>query len=247
MPTFEEYEAAFKMRDTVDRLITTVMERERPRYRYATVASIDQENGLCTVQFPEGGDPIPVELHAVRPQSVGQLVQIDGLRGDRYVSHVFGPAHVEGWTWDSNDRLWPFMLRGGETENLWPVNLIPYSSATSMFFGGYDQSSGSNGAWKEERNFMRRGYWGFSAYVLKGPNCGMLQFSIDGVDVGQLRDMYSASYIGANQTHGWFIRNEVDGIKSMRLTVNGKNASSSNYFALVAAMQGIRLFDLDLI
>ncbi len=56
MPTFEEYRSALKARDTIQALITSGLEQNRPGYRYATVTSINRETRQATVQFPEGGD-----------------------------------------------------------------------------------------------------------------------------------------------------------------------------------------------
>lgn len=95
MATFKEYQAAAQMRDIIQTIVREEMEATRPVYTYATVASIDRTARRCTVVFPDSADPVPVQMGAMQPQSVGQVVRIDGIAGDRYISEVLGSGHLE--------------------------------------------------------------------------------------------------------------------------------------------------------
>lgn len=106
MPSFEEYEAALKARDTVQALVGAEMERQRPGYRYATVVSISPILNQAQVVFPEGGDPVTVQMTAIQPSFVGQLVRIDGKPGDRFIADVFGTASLAGVPVASDDYMW---------------------------------------------------------------------------------------------------------------------------------------------
>lgn len=95
MASFKDYQAAAQMRDIIKTLVREEMEATRPVYAYATVASIDRTARRATVVFPDSADPVPVQMGAMQPQSVGQTVRVDGIAGDRYISEVLGSGHLE--------------------------------------------------------------------------------------------------------------------------------------------------------
>lgn len=96
---FSDFGTAQKFRDLVADIARRVLERERPRYDYATVASIDRANRKATVTFAGESTPITVGMGSIQPAVVGQTVRIDGLVGDRFIADVMGEGRVadSGW------------------------------------------------------------------------------------------------------------------------------------------------------
>lgn len=92
---FGDYLAALEMRDIIRGLVKSEVEKQRPRYDYATVVSIDRTNRKCTVQYVGDTTTSVVNMGAVQPSATGQVVRIDGLLGDRFVSDVMGVPYVE--------------------------------------------------------------------------------------------------------------------------------------------------------
>lgn len=236
MGTFEDYKTAFQMRDTVNKLVMNVVEQERPKPRYATVVSWDRDARICMVQYPEGGDPMPVQMGSVQPTYVGQNVRIEGPMGDKVLTDVFGKAHYESWgpdqSGEARERLW--LILGGATANSnWTSSVSQYDLC---FFGGYDISGNVDGAWKEERQFMRRGEYVSVAYYLKGSNIGRFHLSLDGTIISGTVDGYQATYAGGSMYMGNFSIAE-DGYHTLRITVAGKNASASAFFCAFTCLQ----------
>ena len=95
MPSFADFATAAAFRDLVQSVVGKELERERPGYSYAVVVSIDHTLRTCTVLFPGETNTVTVKLGAVHPQAAGQVVRIDGRRGDRYVADVMGSAWLE--------------------------------------------------------------------------------------------------------------------------------------------------------
>ena len=92
---FGDYLAALEMRDIIKGLVKGEVEKQRPRYDYATVTAIDRPNRKCTVQYPGDTTTSVVNMGAVQPSATGQVVRVDGLLGDRFVSDVMGTPYVE--------------------------------------------------------------------------------------------------------------------------------------------------------
>jgi hypothetical protein len=82
---------AMKFRDLIRTLVVAELERARPKYRYATVVTIDRVNRRATVRYQPSDPPFTVNMGAVQPSAVGQRVRIDGYQGDRFISDVLGP------------------------------------------------------------------------------------------------------------------------------------------------------------
>jgi hypothetical protein len=87
---FEDFATATKFRDLVTRIAEDTVERMRPRYRYATVMSIDRNNYKATVQFPGETSTVTVGMGALQPATTGQRVRIHGVQGERYIADVIG-------------------------------------------------------------------------------------------------------------------------------------------------------------
>lgn len=95
--TFKDVNAAARTKAAVVKLIKSTIQEVRPKYRYATVTSIDSPNNICTVTYPGEGTNVTVKMHpGATPSSVGQVVRVDGLKTDRFVAEVLGTPQAVG-------------------------------------------------------------------------------------------------------------------------------------------------------
>lgn len=92
---FADYAYALKFRNVVQQIVNTEIDKIRPRYQYATVTAIDRFNRKCTIQFPGDASTVKVNMGSTQPGSVGQVVRVSGVMGDRYIDEVLGPANGE--------------------------------------------------------------------------------------------------------------------------------------------------------
>jgi hypothetical protein len=90
-----DYRYALEFRDMLKNLVAAEVERQRPRYQMATVVSIDRGNRKCEVQFPGESSTANVSMGSVQPSDLGQVVRVEGLAGDRYVSDVMGVPFID--------------------------------------------------------------------------------------------------------------------------------------------------------
>lgn len=90
MASFADLTSATRLRDVIRAIVREVLEQERPRYKYAKVISIDATAGTCVVNYVgEAGNNVTVKMgRIIRPTAVNQIVRIDGLNGDRFISDV---------------------------------------------------------------------------------------------------------------------------------------------------------------
>lgn len=88
--SFSGYDTALQMRRLIEDVAAGVVNKLRPRPRYGTVQSIDDENAKCTVLLVGDIEDVEVDVTAFRPTSVGQRVIVEGSSGGKYVSEVFG-------------------------------------------------------------------------------------------------------------------------------------------------------------
>lgn len=93
-----DYQVALRMRDLIKILVTAGIDEQRPRLQYGTVTSIDRINRKCGILFPGASGSVNINMGAIQPSAVGQIVRIDGLNGDRFVSDVMGRPFIESVT-----------------------------------------------------------------------------------------------------------------------------------------------------
>lgn len=97
--SFNDYDYALKFRNVVKQICTAEVDKIRPRIQYATVNTIDRTNRKCTVTFPGDVQPVPVNMGAIQPAFVGQVVRINGVMGDRFIEDVMGAVYMPGTAW----------------------------------------------------------------------------------------------------------------------------------------------------
>ncbi len=92
---FRDYSAALAMRDLVERLAKNIVDRERPRYQYAVVSSIDRANRRATVVFTGDTNSVTVAMGSIQPSIEGQIVRVAGIGSDKFIEDVTGETYVD--------------------------------------------------------------------------------------------------------------------------------------------------------
>lgn len=90
-----DYRFALEFQETLKRLVSEELERQRPRYQMATVVSIDRVTRNCVVTYPGDTSSGTVSMGSIQPSAPGQVVRIEGLSGDRYIADVMGPSYTD--------------------------------------------------------------------------------------------------------------------------------------------------------
>ncbi len=90
MRELERQGTALTVRDSIRKFVGAEVERLRPRYRYAKVISFDVNTGLAEVQYPGEEGTVVLPVSGGMPSVNGQIVRIEGMRGDRFVAGVSG-------------------------------------------------------------------------------------------------------------------------------------------------------------
>lgn len=89
---FKDFSTATTLRSVVKQWSTEVVDAIRPRYRYATVQSVDLSTRQAFILYEGDTDPVEVSFGTIAvPEGLGQIVRIEGFVGDRYVSDVLTP------------------------------------------------------------------------------------------------------------------------------------------------------------
>jgi microcystin-dependent protein len=78
------------LRDIIQGMVDEELEKQRPRYRYATVVSIDNVNGKCDVIYTGESGTVTVNMGAIRPTAANQSVRIEGIGTDKFITDVIG-------------------------------------------------------------------------------------------------------------------------------------------------------------
>jgi microcystin-dependent protein len=92
MGGFERFESALRGRDVLERLIRNVINRERPRPRYGEVLEISRTQSRCLVRLNGDTTSVLIPMGAIQPLAVGQIVRVEGVGTDRYITDVIGGA-----------------------------------------------------------------------------------------------------------------------------------------------------------
>jgi hypothetical protein len=90
MTGFERFDTAVKIRDLVRKITEAKVEELRPRLQYATVTAIDIVKRQASVLFPGETTEAKVTFGSIVPATVGQVVRVEGVPGDRFIADVMG-------------------------------------------------------------------------------------------------------------------------------------------------------------
>lgn len=96
MAGMSDFSFSTSMRDVISKLIDNRVAALRPEPKYATVAEIDIANRRCGVIFTGEQAAVYVSMGAIQPQEIGQIVRIEGTRGDRFIADVIGSGFLDG-------------------------------------------------------------------------------------------------------------------------------------------------------
>jgi len=81
---------SLEMRDIVNSLVKEAIDQQRPKYRYATVVSIDDANSKCTITYNGETSQVIVNMGTIRPTAAGQIVRVEGIGTDKFITDVVG-------------------------------------------------------------------------------------------------------------------------------------------------------------
>jgi hypothetical protein len=89
-------------------------------------------------------------------------------------------------------------------------------------------NTANDGSWISWQQTVAAGTFTMNVLYVKGGSGGKFQMSVDGVDVGALTDAYAgvASYNNVLSIADIAL---TEGVHTIRMTANGKNASAANY------------------
>jgi hypothetical protein len=90
VPNLASPRIAFALRDLIRGMAREEIERRRPRYKYGIVQSIDRPNWQCDVLYAGDTDPVTVKMGNIQPAITGQIVRVEGLIGDKFITDVIG-------------------------------------------------------------------------------------------------------------------------------------------------------------
>lgn len=93
MAPMDSISYAQEMRDVIKNFITKEIVRLRPTAAFGRVTAIASDRKSCSVVFPGDTDPVPVRMYSTQPATagapgVGDVVRVEGISGDRYVTEV---------------------------------------------------------------------------------------------------------------------------------------------------------------
>lgn len=138
MGGFAELATAAAMRDLVTSIVTSTVDRIRPKYRYATVNSIDRPNRTAMVTYTGEADPVQVNMGAIQPNTTGQTVRVEGIPPDRFIADVMGTPYGWGGGGGGGD---PVSYEHTQTipNTVWTINHgLGYNPAVSVEIGGVE-------------------------------------------------------------------------------------------------------------
>lgn len=96
MPSrFEDYTAATRTRDVMNKIATDVVERLRPKYKYGVVESINRADHSAMVVL-QGAPAVKIKMGTIEPANAGDKVRVNGIGTDRYIEEVVGGGVVSG-------------------------------------------------------------------------------------------------------------------------------------------------------
>lgn len=135
---------------------------------------------------------------------------------------------------DSDDLPWivgvPIMSYSSQSSGWARETYNGYVGGTNLY------SDNANGRWVEYQVWIPAGTWSFDLLSYRFSSQGIVDISLDGSEVGSI-DLYSgSSQLNYKSTATGIVVPETK-IYTLRMTVDGKNASSSNYGFQYVGMQ----------
>lgn len=144
---FANYNIALEIRDFIVGLVSSEVEKIRPRHQMAQVTSINRAQRKANVQFVGEPSSVVVNMGSIQPSSVGQYVRVEGTQGDRYIADVMGPHYIDasvGINMTGDFSSYGFSGKGGEQ-----FNFASRFSGGVMMGGGLRDWDGTTASWTE--------------------------------------------------------------------------------------------------
>ena len=116
---------------------------------------------------------------------------------------------------------------------------IDSADYTCANFSNYNEENGANGDGVEYKAYMGKGTYTLYLIARKDSVCPILKVYIDNSLVATF-DMYNDTRIYAYVFKQENITISEDGLKTIKLLIDGKNASSTNYFVYINTIQFTR-------
>lgn len=130
---FDKNKFALMMRDLISEIARKEIDKQRPRYRYGSIFSIDRARYSVQVVYPGETDPITVRMGSIQPAYVGQIVRIEGSRSERYVSDVIGPCFRDDLLGSAADNATPVTLTNNGTTDIYIASpIVPFTVVPDM-------------------------------------------------------------------------------------------------------------------
>lgn len=121
-----DFSFSMQMRDTIARIAEETVNRIRPRYRYGIVDSIDRPNRKCGVVYTGDAAAVIVSMGAIQPSVEGQIVRIEGIGTDKFITDVLGVPYFDPANVTDNLPDYPKILAG-------VVSITPSAADTPTF------------------------------------------------------------------------------------------------------------------
>lgn len=156
MNGMSDFSYSMAMRDVIDRLVTSTIDRIRPAYKYAIVTAVNWQSNKCTVQYIGETSPVIVNTGRVEPM-IGQKVRIEGYGTDKFVAGIVGaydpsPIHgsVEPYYTSGNPKV---ILDGSDgvidkRRTYWSANYQPRASDRILAFPMRDNTLYIEKSWE---------------------------------------------------------------------------------------------------
>lgn len=137
---FGDLQTAAAMRDVIRSIVQSELQRQRPEARVGIVDDINYDTGKARVRLDPNDDAVTVQLGALKPAYISQIVRVDGPPNARVITDVFGTTRI-----GDDDEHWRFVDTDLTFQNGW-VNFDPgqgvYSQATFRRLSGFTVLTG---------------------------------------------------------------------------------------------------------
>ena len=106
--SWNDYKTAAAMRDAIREIVIAQVNKIIPPPQFAVLSSVDEENRVALVRYPNEETSVPIRIRDVVPTTPGQAVVIAGRLGDRYIEAVIGSAsYIYGADRIGTQFVWP--------------------------------------------------------------------------------------------------------------------------------------------
>lgn len=95
MTTWDDFDTAQKIEQTIRKIVADEINKQRPASRYAIVDSIDTEDRSVMARFIGETEAVRIPYLDVIPSATGQEIKVSGVGSDRAVEAIRGTSDSE--------------------------------------------------------------------------------------------------------------------------------------------------------